>query len=134
MIITSMRATSGTSREVSCPVGGFTSHRLLLERDMMGFSMHRTIIPEGPPQRWHYKHHLEACYCLIGRGILTEVKTGVGRIVTPGTVYALDKNDEHTFQALIDTELLCVFNPPIVGNEIHANDGSYPTNGGTCVK
>jgi len=52
-----------TDREVHCPNGGFVSYRYLLKSDNMGFGLHKTVIPEGPAQRWHYKHHKEACCC-----------------------------------------------------------------------
>lgn len=115
----------GTAREVPCPKGGFISLRYLLEKDGTGFSFHRTLIPKGPAQRWHYKHHLEACYCVSGRAILRDVSTNKVFWILPGTLYALDKNDKHTFRAIEDTELICIFNPPIKGRETHQADGSY---------
>lgn len=115
----------GTPREVDCPNGGFKSMRALLESDGMGFSMHKTLIPKGPPQHWHYKHHLEACYCIQGGGILTNLTTGERHLVRVDTVYVLDNHDDHTFQATTDTVLISVFNPPVTGNEVHNEDGSY---------
>jgi L-ectoine synthase len=37
----------------------------------------------------------------------------------------LDKNDEHSFQAVNDVMLISVFNPPVTGTEVHNEDGSY---------
>jgi len=115
----------GTDREVQCPKGGFTSIRSLLECDGMGFSLHKTIIPKGPPQHWHYKQHLEACYCIQGGGILTNLTTGERHLIRVDTVYVLDNHDDHTFQATSDTVLISVFNPPVTGREVHDEDGSY---------
>jgi L-ectoine synthase len=112
-------------RKVDCPNGGFTSLRALLASDGMGFSLHKTIIPKGPPQHWHYKHHLEACYCIAGKGVLTNLDTGERFMISPDTVYVLDHHDDHTFEALTDTVLISVFNPPVTGNEVHNEDGSY---------
>lgn len=112
-------------RKVDCPRGGFTSFRALLESDGMGFSMHKTVIPKGPSQHWHYKHHLEACYCIAGEGILTNLETGDKHMIIPDTVYVLDHHDDHTFEAIQDTVLISVFNPPVTGNEVHDEDGSY---------
>ena len=112
-------------REVHCPKGGFVSHRFLLRRDEMGFGLHKTVIPKGPAQRWHYKHHKEACYCISGRGILTQLLTGRSFEIVPDTCYVLDNHDDHTFEALEDTVLISVFNPPVYGNEVHRHDGSY---------
>lgn len=114
-----------TSRRVDCPRGGFTSFRFLLASDGLGFSLHKTVIPKGDVQRWHYKHHLEACYCASGRGVLVDWGAVKEWAIEPDTVYAPDKHELHTFQALEDTVLICVFNPPLTGRETHRADGSY---------
>ncbi len=114
-----------TEREVDCPKGGFKSMRLLLEQDGMGYTLTKTYVPKGEPQFWHYKNHLETCFCIKGRGILKNLTTGEEHIIFPDMAYVLDKNDPHTFQALQDTELICVFNPPLSGREVHKEDGSY---------
>ena len=116
---------AGTAREVRCPQGGFTSIRAILAQDGMGFSVHKTVIPVGVAQHWHYTHHLEACYCISGRGLLTNLTTGVYHAITPDTLYVLDQHDDHTFEALAPTVLLSIFNPPVVGGEVHQADGSY---------
>lgn len=125
MQIIKRREIQGTDREVHCPNGGFRSLRYLLARDGMGFSFHITEIPRGEPQHWHYKHHLEACYCVSGGGIITDLRSGKWWEIVPGTMYALDQHDDHTFEALADTVLVSVFNPPVIGNEVHREDGSY---------
>lgn len=104
---------------------GFTSIRALLKKDNMGFSMHKTIIPQGGPYNWHYKNHLEACYCIKGSGIVTEVSTGISTLITTDVVYVLDNYDNMTFEALEDVVLISVFNPPVTGMEVHKEDGSY---------
>lgn len=104
---------------------GFESIRVLLEKDNMGFSLHKTIIPKGGPYRWHYKNHLEACYCISGLGELVDLETGYTYIIEPDSIYVLDKHDNHTFEALEDVVLISVFNPPVKGNEVHKKDGSY---------
>lgn len=120
-----------TERVVRCPDGGFISSRLLLESDGMGFSMTSTVIPKGDAQHWHYKHHMEACYCIIGSGTLTDLNTGKEYEVSPGTLYALDGNEPHLFQAHETVILICVFNPPLTGSEVHREDRSYALEG--CV-
>lgn len=116
---------SSEGREVKCPRGGFTSLRALLASDGMGFSLHKTIIPKGSPQHWHYKYHLEACYCIAGKGRLTDLSNGNVYMIVPDTVYVLDHFDDHTFEAIEDTVLISVFNPPVTGSEVHEEDGSY---------
>lgn len=116
---------AGTGRQVDCPHGGFISYRYLLACDGMGFSLHKTVIPKGDSQHWHYKNHLEACYCIEGRGLLTHRQSGQTWEIKPGSCYVLDSHDDHSFQALEDVVLISVFNPPVTGREVHGEDGSY---------
>lgn len=125
MKVIRVESLEGTERDVQCPHGGFTSLRALLAKDGMGFSLHKTIIPPGPPQFWHYKHHLEACYCISGRGTLTEYATGAQHTIGPDTLYVLDNHDRHVFQAFETVVLISIFNPPVTGTEVHQEDGSY---------
>jgi len=113
-----------TAREVKDPRGGFTSERALLESDGMGFAMTRTTIYPIGIQKWHYKKHLEACYCVSGHGTLHD-ENGQEWSISPGTLYALDKHDKHTFTAHTEVVLICVFNPALIGPELHNEDGSY---------
>lgn len=115
-----------TEREVHCPKGGFSSIRMLVRDDAMGFGMTRTTVhPTGDWQHWHYANHLEACYCISGKGL---VKGADGEIheIKPGVLYALDNHDDHYFKAEETVILICVFNPPLVGKEIHDENGVYP--------
>lgn len=112
-----------TDREVHGE--GFVSVRALLASDNMGFSLHKTIIPTGGPYHWHYKNHLEACYCIKGKGIIHDLKNDIKHLITPDVIYVLDDHDDHTFEALEDTVLISIFNPPVTGKEIHNADGSY---------
>jgi quercetin dioxygenase-like cupin family protein len=114
-----------SDRVVACPNGGFVSNRILLESDGMGFGMTKTVIPANGKQHWHYKNHLESCYCVSGRGEITDIKTGDVYAIYPGVTYALDKNDDHYFEAFEEVTLICVFNPPLTGKELHGPDGSY---------
>lgn len=111
---------------VQCPRGGFTSHRLVTERDGMGYSMTKTIVHPGKPHRWHYRHHLETCYCISGKGLLINEDTREMHAIAADQTYLLDKHDAHTFEALEETVLICVFNPPLHGEEIHDANDSYP--------
>lgn len=104
---------------------GGVSFRALLEKDNMGFSVMKTMIPKGGPHHWHYVNHLEACYCIKGRGILRDLATGEAHFITPDVVYVLDNHDDHTFEALTDVILISIFNPPLKGNEKHDENGHY---------
>jgi L-ectoine synthase len=124
MIVRKLEEIIGGPRHVSG--AGWESRRILLRSDGMGFSLHDTIVREGTEQRLHYKHHLEANYCIAGRGEVVDVKSGAAFAIEPGTLYALDKHDEHILRAVKgDLRLVCVFNPALAGHEKHLPDGSY---------
>ncbi len=125
MKVIKLKDLENTDRQVTCPNGGFVSNRILLESDGMGYTMTKTVIPAGEKQYWHYKNHLESCYCVSGKGILTDVITGDEHVIEKDTTYVLDNNDAHFFQASEEVILICVFNPPLKGKEIHNADGSY---------
>lgn len=112
-------------KDVKCPSGGFVSYRYLLAKDGMGFSLHKTMIPRGEQRHWHYKKHQEACFCVSGLGLLTNIETGMVYEIRPDSCYALDNHDDHLFQAITDVVLISVFNPPVTGGEVHNEDGSY---------
>ena len=112
-------------RVVECPKGGFVSNRILLDEDNMGYTMTKTVIPVNGKQFWHYKDHLESCYCVKGKCELTNKETGETFEIHEDITYVLDKNDAHYFEAFEEVTLICVFNPPLTGKEVHKDDGSY---------
>lgn len=105
---------------------GGISFRAVIASDAVGFGVNKTVIPKGGPYKWHYKNHLEACYCIKGSGELTNLETGARVLITPDMVYVLDKHDSHTFEAFEDTVLISVFNPALAGDETHDENGNYP--------
>jgi L-ectoine synthase len=107
---------------------GGLSFRAVLASDNMGFAMMKTVIPTGGPHHWHYTNHLEACYCIKGKGVLTNLTTGEKHLILPDVVYVLDKHDDHTFEAITDVVLISVFNPPLTGKEKHNAQGVYEAN------
>jgi len=115
----------GTEKEVKSET--WTSRRLLLKDDNMGFSFHETIIYAGTETHIHYKNHLEAVYCVGGDGEIETIKDGKVYPIYDGIMYALDQNDEHYLRGgKEDMRLICVFNPPLTGRETHDADGAYP--------
>lgn len=115
----------GTDREVSAKT--WTSTRFLLAGDGMGYSMHETFIKPDTETHMHYKHHLETVYCVEGEGEIEELANGKVHQIRPGTMYALNEHDEHKLRARGEgLRLVCVFNPPVTGDETHGKDGAYP--------
>lgn len=108
--------------------GNGTSHRLLTEADGMGFTVCHTVVKAGSESKLHYRNHLEACYCIGGRGEIEDMHGNV-LAVNVGDIYVLDKHDEHFLRASADQDLILVsiFNPPLKGTEVHdlkSNNGS----------
>jgi L-ectoine synthase len=127
MIVRTISELIGTPREVVSSNGNWVSRRLLLRDDGMGFSFHETIIYAGTETLIWYKNHLEAVYCVDGEGEVESLIDGEHYPIKPGTMYALNKHDKHVLRAFQDDlRLVCVFNPPLTGDETHDEDGSYP--------
>ncbi len=126
MIIRTLKDIEGSEREVQAPNGNWISRRLLLQSDKMGFSFHETVIFKGTQTRIQYKNHLEAVYCVEGEGEIETIPEGKRYPLKTGTLYALDAHDHHYLRASTELRLLCVFNPPLWGDEVHDADGSYP--------
>src|SRR5699024_10723604 len=115
-----------TDRHVEAETGTWTSTRLSLKDDGMGFSFHITTIFAGTETHIHYKNHLETVYCISGDGEIQTVKYGTTYQISPGTLYIVNENDEHYLRGgSEDMILACAFNPPVTGKEVHQADGSY---------
>ena len=100
--------------------GNGLSRRFLLEDDGMGYTVTDTIVNKGTKSLIEYKNHLEACYCIEGRGSVIEMD-GTEHVIEPGTMYALDKRDAHYLLASDDEDLrlVCMFTPALKGDEAH---------------
>jgi L-ectoine synthase len=124
MIVRSLADIVGTDRDVHADT--WTSRRLLLASDGCSFSLHDTIIRAGTVTDMWYRNHLEAVYCIEGTGTLVDRDAGVTYDLAPGTMYVLDDNERHTVTATTDLRMVCVFDPPVTGREVHDADGAYP--------
>jgi len=124
MIVRSLQDVMGTDRDVATP--HWISRRLLLKRDGMGFSLHETTVYPGTETAIWYANHLEAVYCIEGEGEVETLADGVVHPIRPGVVYALDRHDKHLLRARTRMRLVCVFNPPLTGREVHDENGVYP--------
>ncbi|GMW03012.1 MAG: L-ectoine synthase [Candidatus Hydrogenedentota bacterium] len=124
MIVRTINDIRGTRREVHAPT--WVSRRLLLQSDGMGFSLHETVLYAGTETHMWYKNHLEAVYCVEGEGEIQDKSTGETHTIVPGTVYALNNHDNHLLRAKTNLRMICVFNPPCTGQEVHDSDGAYP--------
>lgn len=117
------QAEQGERRVVS---ENWESTRLLLKGDNMGFSFHITTIYAGTETHIWYQNHLESVYCISGSGEIETLADGKIYPIRPGTIYILDKHDEHLLRADSEMKMACVFNPPLNGKEVHDEGGVYP--------
>lgn len=124
MIVRKLKDMLGTDREVDTP--NWSSRRLMLADDECGFSMHETIIRAGTETYIWYKNHVEAVYCVGGEGEIELVETGEKYDIADGTLYTLNGHEKHYLRAKTDLRMICVFNPPLVGPEVHDEEGVYP--------
>jgi L-ectoine synthase len=124
MIVRRLEQVCGTESDVQAST--WNSRRLLLARDGMGFSLHDTLIHPGTETLIWYRHHLEAVYCIEGEGEVEVLPDGPVYPISAGTVYALDGNEKHLLRARTRMRMICVFNPPLTGQEVHDADGVYP--------
>jgi L-ectoine synthase len=123
MIVRTLADAAAGERRINAET--WNSVRLLLKSDGMGFSFHITTIYAGTTTKMHYQNHLEAVYCIQGRGVLRDFGTGQEHTIEPGVVYALNQHDEHELSASEELVLACVFNPPLHGKEVHDETGAY---------
>jgi len=123
MIVRDLNALKGTDRDVSD--AQWSSVRMLLADDAMGFSFHITTLAAGSEHTFHYKNHFESVYCMAGSGSITDLATGETHPIRPGVMYALNLHDRHTLRADKELVMACCFNPPVTGKEVHRADGSY---------
>ncbi|MFW2542408.1 ectoine synthase [Primorskyibacter sp. 2E107] len=103
----------------------WTSVRMLLADDGMGFSFHITFLEAGSEHTFEYKNHFESVYCMQGKGSITDIATGETHEIKPGVMYALNEHDRHILRAEEELVMACCFNPPVTGKEVHREDGSY---------
>ena len=124
MIIRKLSELLETDREQKAET--WSSRRLLLGGDGMGFSLHDTLIHAGTETPIHYQNHLEAVYCIEGKGRIKDLTHGEVHEIEAGTMYALNENEKHLLIADSQMRMICVFNPPLVGPETHDENGVYP--------
>lgn len=118
MIIRKMDELSNDGRSIEW--GNGQSHRFLVEKDGMGYSLTETHINPNTSSTLEYKNHLESCYCIGGGGKVVDDQTGEEHEIKAGTMYALDKHDRHQLVAGEDgMRLVCMFTPALRGNEVH---------------
>lgn len=114
----------GTDRDVPAPT--FHSRRFLLAKDGLNVSFHDTVLDAGTETRMWYANHVEIVYCIEGEGELEDLDNEETYEVRPGMMYCLDNHEHHVLRARTDLRMICVFDPPLTGDETHDDEGVYP--------
>ena len=123
MIVKTYDGLAGTASETVLGGGRAVTRRFLLEADGVGFTLSDIRIEPGEGAQLWYKNHIEANYVIEGEGILEELDSGRQHELRPGVMYCLDQHDRHRIISKTPMRLICVFNPPLAGGEVHDEDG-----------
>ena len=125
MIVKHLEDVIGTAADVDTE--GWNSRRLLYKDAGIGYSVNDTLIKQGHEMEFEYRNHLEPVYCTEGEGQITDPANDEPHAIRPATIYALNKHDRHVLRANKGTHMrmVCVFNPPLTGREVHDESGAY---------
>jgi len=124
MIVRDINDIDGTQDDVVTDT--WRSKRIILKKDGMGYSVHETTIYAGTETHIWYQNHLESVFCIQGEGEVEIIPDGKIYPIRPGVLYALNEHDNHYLRAKTEMKMICVFNPPLTGREVHDKDGVYP--------
>jgi L-ectoine synthase len=105
--------------------GNMETVRLLLAEDQAGFSVSEVSVTQPMDVVLQYKNHIEANIFLAGGGTVENLSTGKIHEVHAGVTYVVFPEDRHRVKLSPGTRLICVFNPPLKGDENHNETGGY---------
>lgn len=126
MIVRTTEEITGTDRDVESEDGNWRSKRIILGGDKVGFSFHETVIKAGSVNFFHYANHVEAVWLVEGTGKLVDLDNDKTYDLGPGSMYLLNGHERHRVEPDTEMRMLCVFNPPVTGREVHDENGVYP--------
>ncbi|HWC84198.1 MAG TPA: ectoine synthase [Pseudonocardiaceae bacterium] len=124
MIVRSLQEVTDTDRDVITP--NWRSKRIVLAQDNPTFSVHETVLNAGSVNDFWYAEHVEAVFVVAGEGELLDKETGVTYQLAPGSLYLLNGHEHHQLRPKTEMRTICVFNPPVTGQEVHDDEGRYP--------
>ena len=131
MLVRSMNQLENEGRVISISHGKASAVRLLTKSDGLNFSLSEARAQTAGQSNLWYKNHWEANFIRSGKAVLEDCTTGERWNLEPGVLYCVGPTDKHRIIREQDTEMriISVFNPPIVGEETHDEDGAYPPTG-----
>ncbi|ONM49851.1 ectoine synthase [Nocardia donostiensis] len=111
MIVRTLEEITGTDRQIDSD--HWTSKRIVLSDDNVGFSYHETTVAAGTRTPLHYPDYIEAVWLIEGHGQLLDRDNNTTYPLAPGTMYLLDKHERHTIIAETQLRMYCVFAPAV---------------------
>lgn len=115
-----------TDTDADIKTENWRSKRIVLAKEGVGFSVHETTLYAGTVSRFWYANHIEAVFVVEGEGEITDLGTGETHQLAPGSLYLLNDHDKHEVRPRTEMRVVCVFNPPVTGREVHDENGVYP--------
>ena len=129
MLVRTLEEMESGDRLIAINQGRSSALRMINRSDGIGFSLSEARgAPGGNATLW-YKNHWEANYVRQGTGTLENLTTGDVWNLEPGMLYCVGPTDRHHVRIAEDSHVLSIFNPPLHGDELHDEDGSYPPTG-----
>lgn len=115
-----------TDTDADIKTENWRSKRIVLAKENVGFSVHETTLYAGTVNQFWYANHIEAVFVVAGEGEITELDNGTTHQLAPGSLYLLNDHDKHEVRPRTEMRVVCVFNPPVTGREVHDENGVYP--------
>ena len=131
MLVRTEEQLESQGQVISISHGKSTALRWITQRDGLNFSLSEARSNhEGFSDLW-YKNHWEANFVRTGTAVLEDRSTGEQWNLEPGVLYCVGPKDKHRIirGKNANVRIISVFNPPIVGQETHDEDGAYPPSG-----
>jgi L-ectoine synthase len=104
----------GSARHVRNDV--YETTRLLLAADDAGASVTDILLQPGIEAEYGYADRTEIAYCIEGEATLVD-PDGQTHAIAPGTMWVARPGERFRFEAAVPTRLICVFTPPLAGDE-----------------
>lgn len=111
MIVRTTAEITGTDRHVDSDT--WTSKRIILADDNVGYSLHETTVAANTETPLHYPDYIEAVWMIDGHGELIDRDNQRTYPLAPGTMYLLDGHERHTIVAATALRMYCVFTPAV---------------------
>ncbi|MGC5257142.1 ectoine synthase [Gordonia sp. DT218] len=111
MIVRTTAEITDTDRQVDSDT--WTSKRIILADDRVGFSLHETVVAPDTETPLHYPDYIEAVWLIEGSGELIDRDNERTYTLAPGTMYLLDQHERHTIVAHTRLRMYCVFTPAV---------------------